>query len=63
MVAVYVIGYGSGAFAVGPLRQVGNLELSTVHCGTTVIAAAAVVLASMLGRPPGGAPVPAAGRT
>ena len=31
MVAAYMMGYGIGAFAVGPLRELGDLELSTVY--------------------------------
>jgi fucose permease len=57
MVAAYMMGYGIGAFAVGPLRQVGSLELSAVYYGATVIAAAMVVLAAVLARSPGGAAV------
>jgi fucose permease len=63
MVAAYMMGYGIGAFAVGPLRQVGNLELSTVYYGTTMIAAAMVVLAVVLARAPLCAAVPGMGRT
>lgn len=37
-----MIGYGIGAFAVGPLRDVDNLDLSMVYCDATVLA---VVLA------------------
>jgi hypothetical protein len=63
MVAAYMVGYGIGAFAVGPLRQVGSLELSTVYYGATVIAAAIVALAVVLARAPGGAAVPGMGTT
>ena len=56
MVAAYMMGYGIGAFAVGPLRQVGNFELSIVYSGATVIAAAMVVLAVALARRPRAAP-------
>ncbi len=63
MVAAYMMGYGIGAFAVGPVRQLGDLQLSTVYYGTTVIAAAMVALAVVLARPPGGAPTLDSGRT
>lgn len=59
MVAAYMMGYGIGAFAVGPLRQVGDLELSTVYLGAIAIALVMVVLALVLARAPGGAAVPA----
>lgn len=61
MVAAYMMGYGIGAFAVGPLRQVGNLELSTVYYGTTIIAAIMVVLVVALARSPCGAATPGMG--
>jgi fucose permease len=51
MVAAYMMGYGIGAFAVGPLRQVGDLQLSSVFLGATTIAAAMIVLALVLARP------------
>ena len=35
MVASYMMGYGIGAFAVGPLREVGDLQLSDVYLGAT----------------------------
>ena len=38
MVASYMMGYGIGAFAVGPLRQLADLALSDVHLGATAIA-------------------------
>jgi fucose permease len=63
MVAAYMMGYGIGAFAVGPVRQVGDLQLSAVYYGATMIAAAMVVLAAVLARSPGGAAVPGVGRT
>ncbi len=63
MVAAYMMGYGIGAFAVGPLREVGNLELSAVYYGATVIAAAMVVLAVVLARSPRDAAIPETGRT
>ncbi len=55
MVAAYMMGYGIGAFAVGPLREVGNLQLSAVYFGATAIAAAMIVLAVLLARPAGDA--------
>jgi FHS family glucose/mannose:H+ symporter-like MFS transporter len=63
MVASYMMGYGIGAFAVGPLRQLGDLQLSAVYYGATMIAAAMVVLAVVLARAPGGAVVTGTGRT
>ena len=63
MVAAYMMGYGIGAFAVGPVRQLGDLQLSAVYYGATMIAAAMVVLAAVLARSPGGAAVPGVGRT
>ena len=50
MVASYMMGYGIGAFAVGPLRQLANLALSDVYLGATAIAALLVLLANLLGR-------------
>jgi MFS transporter, FHS family, glucose/mannose:H+ symporter len=61
MVAAYMMGYGIGAFAVGPLRQVGSLELSAVYYGATVIAAAMVALAVVLARSSGRAAVQGTG--
>jgi MFS transporter, FHS family, glucose/mannose:H+ symporter len=61
MVAAYMMGYGIGAFAVGPLRQVGSLELSAVYYGATVIAAAMVALAAVLARSSGRAAVQGTG--
>jgi fucose permease len=61
MVAAYMMGYGIGAFAVGPLRQVGDLPLSTVYLGATGIAAAMVVLALVLAHRPRQAPLAATG--
>jgi predicted MFS family arabinose efflux permease len=63
MVAAYMMGYGIGAFAVGPMRQVGDLQLSSVYYGATVIAAAMVALAVVLAQPPSSAPAPDSGRT
>ncbi len=51
MVAAYMIGYGIGAFAVGPLRQAGELQLSAVYFGATAIGAAMVFLSLVLARP------------
>jgi fucose permease len=51
MVAAYMMGYGIGAFAVGPLREAGSLALSEVYLGASAIAAAMVVLAWRLARP------------
>jgi MFS transporter, FHS family, glucose/mannose:H+ symporter len=51
MVAAYMMGYGIGAFAVGPLREAGSLALSEVYFGASAIAAVMVVLAWRLARP------------
>lgn len=61
MVAAYMMGYGIGAFAVGPLRQVGDLALSTVYLGAIGIAATMVVLALVLAQAPRPAPLVATG--
>lgn len=49
LVAAYMLGYGVGAFGVGPVRDVAHLALSTVYTGTSALAAgmtgAAFVLA------------------
>jgi MFS transporter, FHS family, glucose/mannose:H+ symporter len=50
MVASYMMGYGIGAFAVGPLRQLADLELSDVYFGTTAIAVVLILLAHLLVR-------------
>ena len=50
MVAAYMMGYGIGAFAVGPLRQAVGLALSQVYLGAIAIALAMVVLALTLAR-------------
>lgn len=52
MVASYMMGYGIGAFAVGPLRQLAQLQLSDVYFGATVIAVVLILLASVLARGP-----------
>ncbi len=48
MVAAYMIGYGIGAFAVGPLRQLADLQLSEVYFGAAAIAVLLIVLANVL---------------
>jgi fucose permease len=48
MVASYMIGYGIGAFAVGPLRQLADLQLSEVYLGAAAIAIMLIVLANVL---------------
>jgi fucose permease len=52
MIAAYMLGYGIGAFAVGPLRQLGDLPLSGVYYGATAVAAVMIALAVVLGRRP-----------
>ena len=48
MVASYMMGYGVGAFAVGPLRQVADLQLSDVYFGAVSIAVVLILLANLL---------------
>ena len=50
MVASYTMGYGIGAFAVGPLRQLADLALSDVYLGATAIAVVLILLANLLAR-------------
>ena len=50
MVASYMMGYGIGAFAVGPLRQLADLALSDVYLGATAIAVVLILLANLLAR-------------
>ncbi|MBK8175475.1 MAG: hypothetical protein IPK66_09525 [Rhodospirillales bacterium] len=50
MVASYMLGYGIGAFAVGPLRQLGDLSLSDVYLGAVAIAVVLILLANLLVR-------------
>jgi hypothetical protein len=44
-----MMGYGVGAFAVGPLRQLADLALSDVYLGATAIAAVLTLLANNAG--------------
>jgi MFS family permease len=48
LVAAYMVGYGVGAFGVGPLRDAGHLTLSTIYTGTSVLAAGMAVVAFAL---------------
>ena len=48
MVASYMMGYGIGAFAVGPLRQLADLALSDVYLAATAIAVVLILLANLL---------------
>ena len=48
MVASYMMGYGVGAFAVGPLREVADLQLSDVYFGAISIAVVLILLANLL---------------
>lgn len=57
MVASYMMGYGIGAFAVGPLRQLADLQLSDVYLGATAIAVVLIVLANLLVRGSGPTPM------
>lgn len=50
MVASYMTGYGIGAFAVGPLRELGDLQLSDVYLGAVGIAAIMIGLILVLTR-------------
>jgi predicted MFS family arabinose efflux permease len=51
LVAAYMVGYGIGAFGVGPVQDIGHLALSTVYTGASVLAAGTAVLAFVLARP------------
>ena len=55
LVAAYMVGYGVGAFGVGPVRDAGHLALSTVYTGTSVLAAGMAVMAFALAWPRRGA--------
>ena len=50
MVASYMMGYGIGAFAVGPLRQLADLQLSDIYIGATAIAVVLILLANLLAK-------------
>lgn len=50
MVASYMMGYGIGAYAVGPLRQSANLQLSEVYLAAIGIALVMILLAYLLVR-------------
>jgi len=51
LVAAYMVGYGVGAFGVGPIRDAGHLALSTVYTDTSVLAAGMAVVAFVLAWP------------
>jgi hypothetical protein len=51
LVAAYMLGYGVGAFGVGPVRDVAHLALSTVYTGTSVLAAGMIGAAFVLAWP------------
>jgi len=55
MVASYMMGFGIGAYAVGPVRQLADLQLSGVYQAAIVIAIVLILLANSLVR---GAGVP-----
>lgn len=50
MVAAYMMGFGIGAFAVGPLREAGDLQLSQIYLWAMAIAAVLIVLTLALTR-------------
>jgi fucose permease len=50
MVASYMMGFGVGAFAVGPIRQLADLQLSHVYQGAIIIAIVLILLANFLVR-------------
>ncbi len=50
MVASYMLGFGIGAYAVGPLQQSADLQLSQVYLGAIAIALVMVLLAYLLVR-------------
>jgi hypothetical protein len=45
-----MMGYGIGAFAVGPLRQLADLQLSDVCLGATAIAVVLIPQVPMAGQ-------------
>ncbi len=51
LVAAYMLGYGVGAFGVGPIRDVAHVALSTVYTGTSVLAAGMAGTALLLAWP------------
>jgi MFS transporter, FHS family, glucose/mannose:H+ symporter len=51
LVAMYMVGYGIGAYGVGPARDAGHLTLSTIYTGAGVLAAGMAVLAVLVTRP------------
>jgi len=51
MMAAFMLGFGVGAYGVGPLREVGGLSLSTIYTGTSGFAAGMAILAFFLIKP------------
>ncbi len=49
--AAFMLGFGVGAYGVGPLREVGGLSLSTIYTGTSSFAAGMAILAFFLTKP------------
>jgi fucose permease len=50
LIAFYQIGYGVGAFGVGPLQSSAGLDLSTIYSGATVIGFAMAALSFLVTR-------------
>ena len=45
LVAAYMVGYGIGAFGVGPLRDAAHLTLGAIYAGAGAVAVCMAVLA------------------
>ena len=48
IMAAYMVGFGIASFGVGPLQRIGNLTLSTIYTGSSVLAVTMIVLAFLL---------------
>jgi len=48
IVAAYMVGYGVGAFGVGPVRDLGHIPLTVIYTSASVLAAGMAVLAWLL---------------
>ncbi|HLJ61431.1 MAG TPA: MFS transporter [bacterium] len=53
LVAVYMVGYGIGAYGVGAARDAGHLTLSAIYTAAAVLAAGMAVLAVLVTRSSG----------
>jgi fucose permease len=52
MMASFMMGYGLGAYGVGPVREIGGLTLSSIYSGSSIFAAIMVFLAFVIVRSP-----------